>query len=352
MENMQQMSFSVYGGECQETPSLVESNNKTGYVRAGTNNLYFEDIYNLTQKSPILQSITKAIKGYASNFTLMEENEQLEETIDKCIGDYIVYGGFACFMVRKFGKLNISHIPFKNLRTDKTMEHFYYNPNWNRARVNFVELPKFDKRNDKQEKSVFYYADDIIKGEKVYPVPTYSGALLDIMTDCAVSEFWNSSINNNFNPSAFITLCNGVPSSDVQEEIERKIGKKFTGTKNAGRFVLSFADNKDQAVDIQRIASDDFDSRYQSLTTTIQNRIYCAFRISPILCGLSVNTGFQRQEYSDAYELFYISVIVPLQKTISKQFKKIGVDIEFKKLEVYKDGGTGVSDATEMVEGE
>jgi hypothetical protein len=37
-----------------------------------------------------------------------------------------------------------------------------------------------------------------------------------------------------------INFSNGVPDEETQEIIENKIKQKFSGTSNAGKFILSF----------------------------------------------------------------------------------------------------------------
>ena len=44
----------------------------------------------------------------------------------------------------------------------------------------------------------------------------------------------------------------------MQEDIERRIKEKFTGTDNAGKFMVSFNDSKDNGVTVERIQDDSF----------------------------------------------------------------------------------------------
>lgn len=342
------LNLSFYGRSAIDRPSLVEDDARSGYVKCGDDNLYYDYIYNTYSKSPLLQSAIEAIHKYVANFNVESEQEDIEDVIEKCAFDYILFGGFCLFVVRKFGKTFLSWVDFKNVRTNKDCTHFWYSKKWEGMRANFIEFPKYDKNSD-VEKSIFYFNGNTRRGERVYPIPSYSGALLDVETDAAISEFWNSSINNGFNASAFVTFCNGVPSTDIQEEIEKKINNKFSGSGNAGKMLLSFVDSKDKSVDIQRIAEDNFDQKYQALTETIQKRIFAALHMNPMLCGVNVNTGFAKQEFLDAYNVAYITVIAPIQKVLARQFDKVGLNVEFTKLSFNEDGETTVENTDDIL---
>lgn len=345
-----EMNFMSWGKEAQDAPSLVEDEARSGYVKCGENNDYYDEIYNISTKSPLFQAIVEAVKNYVCSFTTDFGQSDIDDVVEKCAYDYILFNGFCLFITEKMGLKSVKWVDFKNVRTNKKMDTFYYSKNWTKMRCEWLEYPAYDPKKA-QEHSIFYFSSNTRRGDKVYPMPTYSGALLDIMTDGDISLFWNSSIKNNFTASAFVNFNNGVPSSDIQDEIEKKINKKFSGAGNAGKLLVAFNDSRDNAVTVERIGEDGFDTKYQSLVSTLQNRIFGAFRMNPILVGYNVQTGFSKEEFASAYDLAYITVILPIQRTLTKQFAKVGVDIEFNKLTIYQDGGTGVEDATEMIEG-
>lgn len=352
MENKQNMQFTVFAGKNAENyPSLEESEARSGYIKAGTENDYFERIYNLSTKSPLLQSITTTLKNYVCSFTTDSDDEEIDEVIEKAALDYILFNGFCLFVVRRFGKMKVSWIDFKNIRTNKDCTKFFYSKQWGKLRSEWLEYPRFNKNSD-EEKSIFYYNGNSRRGNTVYPIPTYSGALLDIQTDANISLFWSSSVENNFCASAILSFNNGVPTKDIQDEIEKKVNEKFSGASNAGRMLLCFNDSTDNAVTVERIAEDNFDQKYQALTSTLEKRIFAAFRVNPMLCGINIQTGFQKQEFMDAYNLCYITVIAPIQKVLKRQFDKVGINIEFSKMAIYEDGTTEVEDTTDIVEGE
>lgn len=323
-------------------PSLDEKLNGAGMVSAGENNKFFDELYNLYTKCATMKAIVDAITSYVANFTTDSDQENIDEVINNAIFDYVLFNGFAVQVSNVAGYQQIHWIDFKNLRRNADKTEFYYSQEWGKFRSKFINIPTYSP-NKQQLKSIFYYASQLRDGH-VYPQPRYSGALLDMMTSIEVSRFWNAVISNNMEPSMMITFCNGTPSEEIQKDIEEKVTKKFAGAENAGKTIVTFADSQEQAPQVERLAGDNFDEKYQSLIQTIDQHIFTAFRINPILCGINVATGFSKQEFVDAYNLAYISVIQPIQKTIKKEFAKLGVNIDFQKL-TFDEEGTDIEKA-------
>lgn len=351
MENKITMDFMTVGRNAENYPSLEESEARSGYIRAGQNNDYFDQVYNLSTKSPLMQAITTTICNYVCSFTTDFNQSNIDDVIEKAVLDYVLFNGFSLFVVRRGGETKVQWLDFKNVRTNQKCDTFYYSKQWGKLRSEWLEYPAYNK-NSNDEYSIFYYNGNARRGEHVYPQPTYSGALLDIMTDANISLFWSSSIENNFAGSAIINFNNGIPTEDVQKEIERKINEKFSGASNAGKLVMCFNDNQEQATTIERIAEDSFDTKYQALTETLEKRIFASFRMSPLLCGVNISTGFEKQQFIDAYNMCYITVIAPIQKVIKRQFERLGILLEFSKMAIYDDGTTEVEDTTDIIEGD
>ena len=139
-----------------------------------------------------------------------------------------------------------------------------------------------------------------------------------------ISKFHLNSILNNFSGNFIINFNNGQPSVDVQEEIERKVKDKFSGADNAGKFLLSFNDSKENGVTVERIQDDSFDKKYENLRTDTYKEIFVAFRAIPQLFGYSLEgTGFNKQEFSEAYLLYSQTIVKPIQNDIIRVFNKI-----------------------------
>jgi hypothetical protein len=84
----------------------------------------------------------------------------------------------------------------------------------------------------KPYKTGFYY----------YSPVDFQGCLQYCEIEEEVSNYHLNNILNGLAPSMMINFNNGTPTEDEQKQIERDIQAKFSGTSNAGRFILSFND--------------------------------------------------------------------------------------------------------------
>lgn len=320
------------GAQQKETPALIESSNNSGWVNYGEDNKFGDYLWNLYTKSSTLKAIVDSIVDYSNYYEGAEEIQP--EIIEKIIFDYVLFGGFSLQLNYVLDYRQIKYVDFKNLRTNKEKNYFWYSQDWSKySRVkalNYIAWSENEVLNEKTSR-IFWFPGNKNRDGKVYPQPRYSGAIEDIETNVEISHFWKSAILNNLDSSAIISFNNGIPSEEEKREIERKINSKFCGSDNAGKTIITFNDSPEQAPTIVRVGSDDFDTKYQNLVVTVEQRIFTAFRINPILCGINVQTGFSKQEFEEAYDLAYITVIEPIQKTIKNQLEKIGIDIKFKK---------------------
>ena len=145
-----------------------------------------------------------------------------------------------------------------------------------------------------------------------------------VETSTEISKFHLNNILNNFAASAVISFNNGVPEEDVKKKIEKDIQDKFAGSENAGRFILSFNQSKENATTIERLSSDDFDKKFDALQKSTTKDIFIAWRATPALFGLNPeNNGFSKQEFLEAFELYNKTMVSPIQDDITRCFDKI-----------------------------
>ena len=76
---------------------------------------------------------------------------------------------------------------------------------------------------------------------------------------------------NDFNSNCIISFNSGSVDEETKKKVEKQFKEKFTGSRNAGKFLLAFNESKDNAVTVERLASDDFDKRYEALSKTISS---------------------------------------------------------------------------------
>ena len=117
-----------------------------------------------------------------------------------------------------------------------------------------------------------------------------------------------------------VNLNNGVPAPEERQVIESQIENKFTGTRNAGRFMLSFNDDAVNKPTVDTITTENLHEKYQYVADYAQDRILVAHRVtSPLLFGIrTANNGFssQSEEMKTAFSIMQTMTIQPFQNMI------------------------------------
>ena len=342
-EKANEFKFSVFDAPTKVIPTFIEKENSgKPYLNYGNDNRFPNYLWELYLRSAVLQSIINGTADYADGDGVKysenpivqklkdkanEDGETLEDIIKKITIDYLIFGGFSLQVIyNKLGEINeLYWLDFRNVRCDKEGEKVYYSDDWIKHSNDYLVYDIFNPEK-KTGTSVFYFKGHISRG--VYPVPRYNGALSAIETSTEISKFHLNSILNNFSGNFIINFNNGQPSTDVQDEIERKVKDKFSGADNAGKFMLVFNDSKENGVTVERIQDDNFDKKYDALRDSTFKEIFIAFRAIPQLFGYNIeNDGFNTQEYEAAFKLYNKTTVEPIQRDLKRVFDKIfGVD--------------------------
>ena len=117
-----------------------------------------------------------------------------------------------------------------------------------------------------------------------------------------------------------LNFNNGVPAPEERQTIEDLVQAKFTGTDNAGRFMLSFNDDPTTKPTIDTIDIPNLHEKYDYVAEYTQDRILVAHRVtSPLLFGIrTANNGFssQSEEMKTAFSIMQTMTISPFQNII------------------------------------
>jgi hypothetical protein len=216
------------------------------------------------------------------------------------------------------------HVPVQYLRAEKLygnpkIENYYYCHDWQdqRAIKNKKKIPAFGTSNEKME---ILYIKNYFPGLYYYSLPDWVSAMQYSIAEGEISNLHLNNITNGFLPAVMINFNNGVPAPEERETIEDLIQAKFTGTDNAGRFMLSFNDDPLTKPTIDIINIENLHEKYQYVAEYTQDRILVAHRVtSPLLFGIrTANNGFssQSEEMMTAFSIMQTMTISPFQNLI------------------------------------
>lgn len=306
------------------------------FLAWGTDNRYSDYLFSLYTDCATLQSIVNGTVDFVCGNDISCNLQRFENTVNKngdtindiiqrISTDYLIFGGFALQVIRNAnGEISeLYWVDFTKIRSDKKNEVFFYSEDWCKSygRVKYIKYPKFNP-DDSNPTSIFYYKGNKTRG--TYPTPIYNAAISSCELEKKINQFHLSEINNNFLTSKIINFNSGVPDDDLKNEIERNLNEKFSGSENAGRILISFNANKDSETTVTDLPQDDFGERYDSLAKRSTSQIFTAFRATPNLFGLPTETtGFNQQEFFEAFKLYNRTAVRPIQQVIVKSFDKI-----------------------------
>ncbi len=220
--------------------------------------------------------------------------------------------------------IKLYHIPIQTLRAEKIgksakIENYYYCVDWNDNRKvkDKKKIPAFGTSNEKME---ILYIKHYSPGLYYYSLPDYVSALQFSVSEGEISNLHFNNITNGFLPAVMINFNNGVPAPEERQTIEDLIQAKFTGTDNAGRFMVSFNDDPSTKPTIDTINIDNLHEKYDYVARYTQDRILVAHRVtSPLLFGIRTEAnGFssQSEEMKTAFSILQTMTISPFQNLI------------------------------------
>ena len=327
------------------SPEIIEKSNKK-FVAYGSDNNYFQYLIDRYNGSPTNNAIINGISQmiYGKGLDALDSNKKPEQyaqmiglfnkdCVRKLCYDLKLMG--QCSMQVIYSKdrktiAQVEHIPVENLRAEKCnekgeIEAYYYSDNWQKVttRTELKRIPAFGYSNENIE---IVYVKPYRAGYKYYSSPDYQGGLQYAELEEEISNYHLNNILNGLAPSMLINFNNGTPNAEERQMLENRIYQKFSGSSNAGKFILAFNDNAESAAQIEPIQLSDAHNQYQFLSDESGKKIMVAHRVvSPMLLGIKDSTGLgnNADELQTASILMDNTVIRPFQHLLIDAFDSI-----------------------------
>jgi ribosomal protein S25 len=220
--------------------------------------------------------------------------------------DLELFGGAYIEVIWGLGKVaEMWHIDYTKIRTNKDNTQFWYKENWKdyKEKVEFV-YPAFNPKV-KEGKQIIYlkeYRPNI----GVYSLPVYFGALNYIESDIEVSKHVLGNAKTGFSASKLITLPDGTPSREEQNEIHRKFKNTYTGSDGV-KYMLSFVNDASRKPIVDDLGQSDLTKEdFGRVDELIQTNIFSGHQVTtPSIFGIAVAGKLgTRTEMRDGYEIF------------------------------------------------
>lgn len=324
--------------EEKSIPSFKEVDTRgKNYVYWGEDNGIPIYLYDLFTSVTTLRSIINTTSDFVSGDDVIVNVKGFEKEVNKTglsgfefvnnlAKDLLIYGNAFVQVIRnKAGGIGeLYNLNPKYVRCSKKNDLFYYSEDfakkYNRS-SKIVVYPKF-----------IYEATDIAtsvimlktENDKTYGLPQYIASLKDCEVERALSEFNLSQLENGFYGSYVFNFSNGIPTDEMKAEIEREVTEKFCGVSNAGRILLNFSNGKDNGVTLQKMDVVNYAEKYDTTANRASKKIYESFGASPVIFGVEKETtGFNSEDYEQAFKLYNRVRVSPIQKKIVTMLDKI-----------------------------
>tara|TARA_B100001093_G_scaffold446334_1_gene450548 strand:+ start:380 stop:2182 length:1803 start_codon:yes stop_codon:yes gene_type:complete len=327
------------------SPQVKEVRGKD-FIEYGEDNNYFQYLIDRYNGSPtnnaIINGVSEMIfgKGLDATNSNKKPNEYAQmmslfnkDCTRKLCYDLKLMGQCAIQVIYSKNRTKIvqlEHMPIETLRAEKCnekgeIEGYYYFNDWsNYKRGN--ELKRIPAFGTSKEGLEIMYIKPYRAGFKYYSPVDYQGGTQYAELEEEISNYHLNNILNGLAPSMLINFNNGTPDPEQREMIERRIYQKFSGSSNAGKFILAFNDNAETAASIDPIQLSDAHNQYQFLSDESSKKIMVSHRVvSPMLFGIKDSTGLgnNADELKTASILFDNLVIRGFQGLLIDHFDQI-----------------------------
>ena len=371
-----QTNFSVVNvGNGNNTLPLITEDTKTRYswVPFGVygHDDFFQAVtlaYNTsTTNSACVEGIADLIYGKG----LYSKNEGFNDTLNRIIPQEDVKR--LAFDLKLFGNgalqvywnddhtkiIKLYHVPVQTLRAEKIydnprIQNYYYCVDWSDQRKirDKKRIPAFGTSSEKME---LFWVKNYSPNLYYYSLPDWVSAMQFSLVEAELSNLHINNIENGFLPMVMLNMNNGVPGPEERQTIEDLLYAKFTGTNNAGKFMLSFNDDVANKPTIDVVNIDNLHEKFRYVAEYAQDRILVAHRVtSPLLFGIRTqNNGFssQSEEMMTAFSILQTMTIVPFQNLILNSMNYIlGEGGYGRELELYFDQLTPLAILSQQAE--
>jgi hypothetical protein len=345
-------------------PMVNENRTRKPWVEYGISGAddFFATLIRKYMTSPTQQAAVDGCTQLLYGKGLTSDDESIKTTlkdltdqddIKKIVNDYKLFGQLAIqvtFSPDRKRVIGFYHMPIDTLRAEKCDEYgnvngYFYSPDWSNTKIKPRYIPTLGSgewENDVQVLVTKRY----VPGMFYYGLPDYYSCIQYCAVEGEISNLHVNNITNGFLPSCMINFNGGSPAPEEQYLLEASIANKFAGTSNAGRFILSFNENKEEATTIDMLKTENLHDQYRFLSEEARDKIMLSHRItSKLLFGITSATGFSSNadELKTSFGIFSEMVISPMQEEILKAIKQVldinGIDDEslrFEKLVPYE----------------
>lgn len=306
------------------------------WIAYGADNNYFGYILDRYRGSPtnhaIINGVADQIPGQGLNIDLPLFPYA---SLHKWAFDLKCYGWYMQVIILSDNLTTIERVdytPVQNWRAGKADEtgeltNYWYSDDW--TQINKKQFKPKSYPVYKSELNVYTSVLPVLpyrSGSFYYPTVDYQGGLQYAHIEEEISNFHLSNIKNGFAPGMIVNFNNGDPGQEQRDLITRDIKSKLEGTSKAGKVIVAFNDNKENAATIDTVSISDLDKQFQFLSEEAGKKLMVAHRVtSPFFFGIRDSAGFgsNADEIKNSWLLWERTVLEPFRAIMIQNIEYI-----------------------------
>lgn len=319
-----------------DTSNLLNFGNK--FVTNGTDNSFFYDLDDRYYGSPTNAAVINSYVNYIMGKGLIAKTGIEQETLDRIL-DYndlkniilelkktgnspiqVVYAKIPDKKkVAKLYSLQTKQVAIKNQEDlSENIREYWFSYDWKlRTKFRPYEVPAFSYGQDKQSE-IFYLKNNW--QEPLFSLPDWVSGIQFAQMEEEISNYVINHIKNNFSAGKIVNIYQGeAEDEEAEEEADRLIKQRLSGSSNAGNVIVSFNKNPDEKTEVDTIEIQDAYQQFQFVSEYAKEQIFTAHSVtSPTLFGADSQTGFSSdsEQMKTALKTLYRSQINPTRRKI------------------------------------
>jgi len=308
------------------------------YVTNGDKNINFKRYSDAYDDSPTNQSIINAFINYIYGEGLVNTSTiskiDLKQFLSKndtqlIVTDYKIYGGFSVTIIWDSNDadkkpLKIEYIPIYKLAVNYNQETveingYWFSWNWEQQyRYRPVLYPKFAGEYVGEDLEIL-----VVKrphAEPFFPIPDYLSGIPWAKVEGELANAGKSHFKNAMSDITLINYNSGKMATPELAKAEAdKVRKKVVGTDNESTVIVSFNEDAESAVVVDRISPPEVNQQNVFYSEEAERKIIVAHSAPPILfAGTNSGSGFSSNadEIETATNALYRRHINPMREVI------------------------------------
>ncbi len=340
---------------------IAKYKNGKDYIYWGEQNNYPQYLIELYKRDSIHGAIVKGKTDYVFGKGLTYNKETLSIVQQAVIQNFLnsandtedwndiyrstcaqfeMFDGFAWQIVWTVGgKPKVYCMQLAKLRRSADGSKFFYCEKWvnedgsiNSApqrHPSYTEMDAFNP-NVRTGTQIYFYKTPTIHSTEfsnLYPEPNYLQCVQDIETNIEITNHSYNTVVNGMSASSIVTFFNGEPPKAEKKKIAEQFKGTHTGTNNAGKAILNFANKDAQPAAVTPLTPADAFQQYQEMAKRVQQNIFTGHNANPVLFGIQTDNGISNPTADQIlveWNKFIIAYVEGRQKHIVDQIIYIG----------------------------